>query len=339
MTVRSVTRALIAGWLVSGLLVLAAPAAAQSARGGLGGKIVDAEGKPVPDAEVILENPEVNLRYVVKTNSKGEWAQGGMPVGNRMNIVARKGTLEGGMKGVPVRQGSIMEIPDIVITAAAPPADAARKAMEAEMTKVAAEVNALIAANDYDGAITKFNELATKLPNCALCYDRIGDLYIKKSQWADAEKALLKAIELDANDRDAYSMLVTVYNQQKRYDEASKANDKASALAAGPLGMGVPGGGDANSSFNAGALALNMQLAAEKEGKADVAATKMKEAQAHFERAIQLKPDMAEAYYELGMLYVKQNKIPDAKKMLAEYLKLAPNGPNAEMAKAIASMP
>ena len=82
MTVRRVTRAVVVGCAASALLVFAASAAAQSARGGLGGKIVDASGNPVPDAEVILENPEVNLRYVVKTNDKGEWAQGGMPVGN-----------------------------------------------------------------------------------------------------------------------------------------------------------------------------------------------------------------------------------------------------------------
>ena len=339
MTVRSVARALVAGWVALALVVFTASAAAQSARGGLGGKIVDSSGQPVADAEVTLENPDVNLRYVVKTNAKGEWAQGGMPVGNRMNISVKKGNLAGGMKGVPVRQGSIMEIPTITISAAAAPVDAARKAMEAEMTKVAAEVNAAIAANDYPTAITKFEELAAKVPNCALCYDRIGDLYMKQSKWPEAEKALQKAIELDANDRDAYGMLVTVYNQQKKYDEASKANDKANALAAGPLGMAAPGGGDANSSFSAGAIAVNMQMAAEKEGKADVAAAKMKEAMAHFERAIQLKPDMAEAYYELGMLYVKQNKIPEAKKALAEYVKLAPTGPNAEMAKAIASMP
>lgn len=339
MTVKSVTRAVLAGLVASALVAFATPAVAQSARGGLGGKVVDTSGQPVADAEVVLENPEVNLKYVVKTNSKGEWAQGGMPVGNRMNISVKKGNLAGGIKGVPVRQGSIMEIPPITVSAAVAPADVARKAMEAEMTKVAAEVNAAIAANDYATAITKFEELATKLPNCALCFDRIGDLYIKQSKWDEAEKALLKATELDANDRDAWGMLTQVYNQQKKYDQASKANDKVNQLAAGPLGMMGGGGGDANASFNAGAIALNMQLAAEKEGKADVAAAKMKEAQAHFEKAIQLKPDMAEAYYELGMLFVKQNRIPDAKKMLAEYVKLAPNGPNAEMAKAIATMP
>ena len=50
-------------------------------------------------------------------------------------------------------------------------------------------------------------------------------------------------------------------------------------------------------------------------------------------------PEMADAHYELGMLYVKQNKIPEAKKALAEYVRISPNGPNAEMAKAIATMP
>lgn len=338
MNLRSVARALLAGLVAVALVNIPARADAQSARGGIGGKIVDAEGKPVADAEVTIEAPDVNLRYVVKTNAKGEWAQGGIPVGNRMTVSVKKGNLTGGMKGVPIRQGSVMEIPNITVSVSVSSADAAKaaaaKAQAAEMAKIATEVNAAVAANDYGLAITKYQEAIAKVPDCAQCYARIGDMYMKQSKQDDAEKAYLKATELDGGMADAYSSLAAIYNQQKKYDQAAKMTEKVNSLASA-MGMG----GDATAEFSAGAIAVNMQLTAEREGKADVAAQKMSEAMAHFQKAIQLKPDMADAYYELGMLYVKQNKIPEAKKALAEYVRLAPTGANAEMAKAIATMP
>ena len=48
-----------------------------------------------------------------------------------------------------------------------------------------------------------------------------------------------------------------------------------------------------------------------------------------------MDPKMAEAYYQLGMTQVNQNKLPEAKASLQQYLKLAPRGPNAATAKAI----
>jgi cytochrome c-type biogenesis protein CcmH/NrfG len=334
MDFRRAARAALAGVLAAALVSLPAPADAQSARGGLGGKIVDSAGKPVPDAEVVLEAPDVNLKYVVKTNSRGEWSQGGMPVGNRMNITAKKGDAVGGIKGVPVRQGSVVEIPDIMIVAAGPvvsPEEAARiaaeKAMEAELAKMAAELEAAIAANDLDLAITKFTEAAAKIPQCATCYVRIGELHMKKARLDDAEKAYLQAIAFDPTEADAYSALVNIYNQQKKYEAAAKMNEKVTALAATAGGGGGGGaGGNAEASYNQGALLFNQN--------------KILDAKPHLLKAIELKPDLAEAHYLLGMVLINENKLPEAKKSLSEYLKLAPTGPNAATAKAIVdSMP
>ena len=340
MRFRVLTRSLLAGVVAAALISLPAQALAQSARGGLGGKVVDAQGKPVEGAIVVLENPDVALKYTVKTNARGEWAQGGMPVGNRMNITVTKDNMTGGIKGVPIRQGSITEMPEpIVIAAAAPkvsPEEAKRaaeaKALEAAIAKIRSEVDAAVAANDFDGAIAKYNEAATTIPNCAQCYIAIGDLQMKKKALPEAEKAYLQAVSIDPGLVVAYSALAGIYNQQKNYAKAAEMTTKISSLSASS-------GGDAPSEFSAGAIAVNMMVAAEREGKADDAKAKMTEAMTHFQKAIQLKPDMAEAYWELGMLYVKQNNVPEAKKALAKYLELAPTGPNAETAKAIASMP
>ena len=327
MKLTRVARALMLGVLASVLVVVPALAHAQTPRGGLGGKVVDGSGKPVPDAEVTLENPTVNLKFVTKTNSKGEWAQGGIPVGNRMDITAKKGTAIGGIKGVPIRQGSVMEIPNIVITEARAPVSpeeakraAEEKAMKAELEKMAAEVNAAIAANDFDTAIAKYTEATTKLPQCAMCFVQIGNLNMKKNQLDNAEKAYLQAIAFDAENSEAYSALVNIYNQQKKYDQAAKMSEKINALAAAS-----GGGGNAEAEFNMGAIAFNQN--------------KIAEAKPHLEKAIQLKPDLAEAHYLYAMVLINENKVPEAKKELAEYLKLAPTGPNAATAKAIIDSP
>ena len=327
-----VSRVMLAGMFAATLLTIPSVASAQN--GALTGKVVDQAGAPVVDAEVTLEAPAAGLKYTVKTDKKGEWTRPGMKSGEKWNVIVKKGTLIGGMNGIPVRGGAVMPIPDIVL---APPRNAASEAKAAEakeMAAIAAQVNAAVAANDFDLAITKYTEAATKVAGCALCYTRIGDLYLKKKSEADAEKAYQKAIETDATYAEAYASLGNLYNTQKKYEDAAKMTAKAASLA--PAGVG---GGDPVAEYSAGAISVNLMVAAEREGKADVAKAKMDEAMAHFQKAIQLNPEMADAHYELGMLYVKQNKIPEAKKALAEYVRISPTGANAEMAKAIATMP
>ena len=54
-----------------------------------------------------------------------------------------------------------------------------------------------------------------------------------------------------------------------------------------------------------------------------------------FEKVIKLDPKMAEAHFRLGMANLNLGQLPDAAKAFEEYLKIAPAGENAEMAKAI----
>src|SRR5690606_13733586 len=57
------------------------------------------------------------------------------------------------------------------------------------------------------------------------------------------------------------------------------------------------------------------------------------EAKAQFQRALQLDPTMAEAHYQLAMTFINEGNVAEAVKALEQYLTLAPNGPNAQMAK------
>src|SRR5687768_17586002 len=88
---------------VTGLLVAcvfavlsaaAAPAFAQM--GSLRGKVVDTEGKPVADAEVVFEYVGgYSLKMTAKTNARGEWVRSGMQATSEgyWNITVTKDSL------------------------------------------------------------------------------------------------------------------------------------------------------------------------------------------------------------------------------------------------------
>jgi tetratricopeptide (TPR) repeat protein len=311
-------------------VALAAPAA-YAQLGSLKGRVVDEAGNPVPDAELTFEySGEMNYRYTGKSNAKGEWVRAGLySVGGRWTVSAKKGNLAGFVSNIDVPLSAVGEVGDIVIRAggkvAAPnsgASDSQREQMareQAALKKIFDEASAALASNSYDVALAKLSEALTKVQDCGLCHVRMGDVYVKQKDLANAEGSYKKAIEVDPKSADAYDGLAIVYNTQKKFAEASEASKKATELR-GAGGDGT-GGGDANSAYNAGAILMNQG--------------KVAEAKAEFQRAIQLDPKMAEAHYQLAMTLINEGKVADAIKSLEQYLSVAPTGQNAETAKAM----
>jgi tetratricopeptide (TPR) repeat protein len=309
------------------VVFVAAAAAADAQTGGLRGRVVDEAGKPVADAEVTFDYESGQaLRYTVKTNANGEWARGGLRTAGSWTITVRKDTLVGRVTGIEAPLGGVVSVKDIVarpgaISAPALKADEAALRAQTEQAELGAalnEANAAMAAGNYDQVIARFTDLAAKSKACSACYVRIGDAYLKKKDADAAEKAYLKAIEVDGtsqNAADAYGALAGLYNEQRKLADAAKMSQKEAEL------RGASGGGDATSIFNAAAILWNQG--------------KVAEAKPQFEKVIQLNPKMAEAHYYLGMCLVSENKMAEAKAALEQYLKLAPNGPNAATAKAV----
>jgi len=72
-------------------------------------------------------------------------------------------------------------------------------------------------------AISQFKQIASTNPTLAGPHTNLGILYIKADALADAEQALLKAVELNPQSKLAYNYLGIVYRQQGRFDDAEKA--------------------------------------------------------------------------------------------------------------------
>ncbi|OFW13551.1 MAG: hypothetical protein A3F70_18535 [Acidobacteria bacterium RIFCSPLOWO2_12_FULL_67_14] len=295
---------LIRGVLALGVvLAMAAPAAAQ---GMIRGKVVDEAGKPVEGATVDIVGTENNRKAQVKTNRNGEFMQIGLPSGN-YTVTARKDKLAEALKA-SITQGKPAELSfKLTPTSALSPEQA--KAQEEMQALAQGAIDAMRAGQD-DEAIAKFNEIAVKVPTCGDCQYNLGVLYAKKQQYAEAEGAFQKALQINPNSGDAYTGLANIYNAQKKFDLAQQASAKAAELTASS-----GGGGSAEAVYNQGVIFWN--------------AGKFAEAKEQFEAAVKADPGMAMAHYQLGMANLNLGQIPAARQAFEGYLKAEPNGEKA----------
>ena len=298
---------------------LATPASAQLTAV-MRGKVVDEAGKPVEGAEVKGEFlGDVNREWTTKTDKNGSFLRAGLAPGP-WKVTATKDKLVG------VEPRTALSLDGATITLKLGDAKKAaasgmsKEEIEAANKKQAAmetDFNAAKLAFDsgnFDGAIDGLKKVLVNLPTCAACYMSIGDAYGKKNDLPNAEAAYLKSIELDPAKAAPYGALATIYNAQKKFEDAGKMSTKANELsdASGT-------GGNAQTVYNQGVILWNQSKAVE--------------AEAQFLKATQLDPKMADAFYWLGMCKVNQGKLPDAKAPFQEYMKLAPTGQFADQVK------
>lgn len=309
-------------WL-SRLALLAAlamplPAAAQST-GMVKGTVKDEKGQPVQDAKVVIEmTGTTSRRFELKTDRKGEFFQIGVASG-AYQITAQKDKLSSDPVAINVRAGQTVDraLVIAVVTAAASKEAAAKNA---ELKKIFEEGVALSGGGNHAGAIEKFTAGAVLIPTCHDCYNNIGYSYSQMKDWAKAEEAYKKSIEVKADDAAAYNGLATVYNAQRKFDLAAQASAKATELS-GNLSAPGGAGGSAEAQFNQGVIFWN--------------AGKIADAKKAFEAAIQANPNHAEAHYQLGMALVNEGNMAGAATEFETYTKLAPDGPNSATAKAL----
>jgi tetratricopeptide (TPR) repeat protein len=283
-------------------LGFALPAAAQNI---IVGKVTDVKGAPVEGATVNIEQPSSGRKFETKTGKDGTYTQVGLIAGAYSITVTKEGV--GTSKGnVNVRGGKV-------------PANFVLGMTAGEgLSKTFNEGVAASAAGNFDEAIGKFNDALKTNPQCSDCYYNIGVANSGKKDYDKAEEAYKKAIEVKPS-AEAYNGLASVYTSQRKFDLAQEAGKKAAELAAAPGG----GGGSPEATYNQGVVLWN--------------AGKVAEAKAAFEQVIAAKPDHAEAHYQLGMALVNEGNLKGARSEFDTYIKLAPNGPNAAQAKALAA--
>ena len=292
-------RTLIAAFLLVGLGLVAPQAQAQT--GTARGKVMDAQGQPIPDAKVLIEfQGGVTRKFEVKTNKKGEFMQVGMQPGPYRFTVSKEG-YQSGFSDNRISLGDPTEVPEFKLNTVAQAQQQAAGGTDAQALRANFQKAVeLQSAGKIDEAEAAYKAILATQPDIPEIHQNLGQLYLAKKDYPAAEAAFQKGLELRPDSSDMSTLLARVYQESGQPDKAMALIEKSAG--ANPQ--------DARAQFNRGIFLLN--------------ANKNEEAIAAFEAATKADPNLAEAYYRLGALMVGQGKIPDAIQNLEKYLSLNP---------------
>lgn len=284
------------------VLVAASAAFAQSTM--IKGKVVDAKDQPMVGVSILIESMTGGRKLTTKTDKRGEFIQL-LTEGGQYRVTATDEKVGTAQTELAVRIGQSRETKMVLAVATA----ANNDAKAAELKKVFEEGVAASRAGNHDAAIAKYQAALVLSPACFDCQFNIGVAQLAKKDEKAAEAEWLKALALKPDYPEAMNALSTLYNNQKRFDEAAAMSAKAAAA----------GGGNADATFNQGIILWNQG--------------KIAEAKAKFEETIKADATHADAHYQLGMALLNEGKLPEAVAAFESYVKLAPEGQYATQAK------
>ena len=209
-------------WLA--ILVLTLPGLAFAARRGrLIGKVVDPEGRPIPGVRVTTTCAEMpSFSAVTTTNNKGVF----MVDFSRVNLVYVYEFDKAGYATFKVEQKWTLEGTEehefkMQPAAAAPaleglpPASTSQPAILAYNEGVRA-----LKAKDYPTALTKFQEASQHDPNLRQVWMALSALHLEQRHYQQAAEATEKAIALGATDA---SLLKTRWDAYRQLGDEAKA--------------------------------------------------------------------------------------------------------------------
>jgi tetratricopeptide (TPR) repeat protein len=291
--------------VATALLIGLAPAAmAQTAM--IRGKVIDAKKEGIPDVAITVESLDGSGRKLnTKTDKKGDFVQL-LSGSGKYRITASHPKIGSATNDTAVSVGKAAEMVIVLVPSTA----ATDTAKAAELKKIFEEGVAASRSGSHDAAIEKFNAALAISPACYDCQFNIGVALMAKKDEKAAEEAWKKALEMKPDYAEALNALSTLYNNQKRFDEAAAMSAKASAGG---------GSGSADATFNQGIILWNQG--------------KIAEAKVKFEETIKMNATHADAHYQLGMALLNEGKLPEAVAAFESYVKLAPDGQYATQAK------
>lgn len=292
--------------LVAAVLALAVPALAQDWKGTgrMEGRVLDAEGKPLPGVVVKLNLPERGGGTTVKTDKKGHWAIGGITSGAWQIDFEVPGYV---LKKVSVNLPSeAARLPPLEVklakSAPAGPPPEVREALE--------RGDAAFKAGRFADARAEYEKLITLRPDVAEMLNRqIAFTYSREGNYAKAVEYLEKVLQ--ANPADQELKLLTA-------QEALRAGmlDKGMEMLKGVDDSAIK---DPEVFYNVAALLLNAQ--------------KPDEAIAYLGKSVAVDPSYVDGYFQRGLAYLGQGKMAEAKTDFNKVIELAPTGPQADTAR------
>jgi len=291
--------------LVAAALALSAPAVAQDWKGmgRLEGRVLDPDGKPLPDVTVKMNLPSRG-GTTIKTDKKGRWAIGGIASGawqidlEAPGYVVKKITLN-----LPTESARLAPV-DVKLEKAAPtgPPPEVREALE--------KGDAAFKEGRFAEARAEYEKLLALRPQLAdTLYRQIAFTYSREGNYAKEVEYLEKVLQ--SNPADLNMKLLTAQE----------------ALQGGMLDKGLEMlKGIDDSTIKDPAVFYNVAVLLRN-------AQKPEEAIVYLTKAITVDPAYVDGYFQRGLAYLGLQKTAEAKADFQKVIELAPTGAQAETAK------
>jgi Flp pilus assembly protein TadD len=239
------------GFAIAVGLVLACcvllPARAARAQGTVTavGRVVDGQGNPIPDVQVLLDyKGHVVQKYKTKTDKTGKFVHVNVYEGLYHVTLTKEGlgttSFDFQIHEIPSTQNPpvIKFVPKVAApppppgSGLAPAAAAPAGAPAADFGKLTADLNAAGALLDkgaVDEAVAAYEALASSAPQIPLIHQRLGAAYKKKGDVAKAEASYRKSIELDPGFVEGCLGLATLLAEAGKRDEAVEVVEQGAA--------------------------------------------------------------------------------------------------------------
>lgn len=275
----------------------------------LTGKIVDAKGNPVADATIeVTATGGKTFNESFKTDKNGKFTIFLLDGTLHYKMVFKKDGV--GAYEEVIKLKLLPERNERTITLAAGQAVAGSGMVLAEAKAdpaVAAYNEAAAMANEgkVPEAIAKMKEAVAAKPDLTAGWMALAKLEARAENWPGAIEAANKVLEISPDEPEMFAILAEGYDKTGDKAKAKEFKEKAPA---NPTAL-----------FNEAARLIN--------------AGNDKEAEPLLKKALGADPEFAQASYELGMIYARMGKNPEAKANLEKYLSLEPNGKDAALAK------
>jgi tetratricopeptide (TPR) repeat protein len=319
------------------------------------GHAQDPAGIPIANAEVRISTDGKEVKYTFTTDSNGDYKGDGIVPGTYYILLWQKDQTTGAMKqidyfenvkiggGESILQDFDLSRPEYIkkLTPEQQKAIADAKAKNADIMKANQDVKKLngmladaradITAKKFDDAATLMTQATQAKPDAGVLWLELGIAQVGQKKYDDATTSLKKAIDLDTASKkpnpevqaNAYNALGEAYAHTNKVPDATAAYESAAKLL--PANAGMYYSNETIVLSQAGAPADDTVNAANK--------------------AIAADPSRPIPYYLKGQaLITKATVDPKTQKIIAppgteeayeKYLELAPNGAQANDAKAV----
>lgn len=167
---------------------------------------------------------------------------------------------------------------------------------------------------DRRGARTSFEQALELKPELTAAMSGLAIIHMEDKAYPEAAALAERLLTLEPTHKLALRLRYDAYKAQ---GDKEKEKEALAALAAvDPKALADEFFRTATDHFNAGDIQAAIQ---------------------DFERAVELNPQRAKAHYQLGLCYVNTEQIAKAKEHMAKFIELAPDDPDAAVAKEMMS--